>query len=108
MKVFVVSKNIESAQSILVDDHEILMTLGKEEDAVVFQIKELFDSVTDNLIPSLEGDSEITIEVEGSISLKVEGGIKYLFFNVGGSVEEAGKMKISLKTFVKSKLNSKK
>lgn len=52
---------------------------------------------------SLETESTLAIEVAGSLSLKAQGGIKYLFFNVGGEASSTGTMKVTLTTKVKPK-----
>jgi hypothetical protein len=66
-------------------------------------LQELFNSVTEAITASLEVESQLTVEITGSVSLKAEGGIKYLFFNVGAEAGATGAMKVVLSTTLKPK-----
>ena len=89
------------------EDRTILPTLGPQEKTVAVQLQELFTSVTDSITASLEVESQLMLEITGSITLKAEGGVKYLFFNVGASAEAAGTMKVTLSTTLRPKIEMK-
>lgn len=95
--VYVTSVNPDTVSSIDLDETEILPTLGQEKPIAV-QLEELFTSVTQAITGSLEVESQLTLEIAGSVSLKAEGGVKYLFFNVGAEAGATGKMKVILST----------
>lgn len=103
IKTYVTSVNQSEKSGIKVEDTEILTTLGDEEEAISIQLKELFESVTEAIIPNIQSESQLTVEVSGEVSLKAQGGIKYLFFNVGGETGSKGAMKVTLTTTLKPK-----
>jgi hypothetical protein len=93
--------------SFQIDEIETLETLGPQEKAVGVQLQELFSSVANSITSSIEVESQLTLEITGSISLKAEGGVKYLFFNVGASAEASGTMKVTLFTTLRPKVEMK-
>jgi len=105
VQVYVTATDPNTASSLEIDEREILPTLGPQEKAVAVQLQELFASVTDSIASSLEVESQLSLEITGSITLRVEGGVKYLFFNVGASAEAAGTMKVALSTTLRPKSN---
>lgn len=103
IQVYVTATDPNTAGSLEIDDREILPTLGPQEKSVAIQLQELFASVTDSISGSLEVESQLSLEITGSITLRAEGGVKYLFFNVGASAEAAGTMKVTLSTTLSPK-----
>ncbi len=102
IRAYVTTVDPNEVSSLQVEEKEILPTLGQEK-SVAVQLQELFAAVTDSITASLEVESQLTLEITGSITLKAEGGVKYLFFNVGASAEAAGTMKVTLSTTLKPK-----
>ena len=102
IQVYVTSVDPDNVSSITVDETELLPTLGQDK-PVAAQLQELFTSVTQSISSSLEVEGQLTLEITGSISLKAEGGVKYLFFNVGAEAATTGTMKVVLSTTVKPK-----
>ena len=103
LQVYVTSVDPEEVGDLSEESEEILSTLGDEEDAIAVQLKDLFASVTQTITESLEAESQLTIEITGSVSLKAQGGAQYLFFNVGAEAQETGTMKVVLSTTLKPK-----
>lgn len=103
IKTYVTTVNPNEVSSLKTDEKEILTTLGPQEEAVAVQLQELLSSVTQAVTANLDVESQLTLEVTGSVTLKAEGGIKYLFFNVGAEVGATGTMKVVLSTTVKPK-----
>ena len=85
----------------------ILPTLGEKEAGVALQLQELFAAINESVTASLEVESQLSIEITGSISLKAQGGTKLLFLNLGTEAAAAGSMKILLSTTLKPKVESK-
>ncbi len=106
IKALVLSGDPNKSGSVNLGDETILSTLGQEQ-SVAVQMNELFTAVTESITASLEVESQLTLEITGSISLKAEGSTKYLFFNVGASGEASGSMKVTLSTTLKPKFESK-
>jgi hypothetical protein len=98
LKVYAITVDPKEVSSLKTDQREILTTLGSQEDTVAVQLEELFKSVSESIAPQLEVESQLSIEVSGSVSLKAQGGVKYLFFNVGGEAATTANMKVVLST----------
>jgi hypothetical protein len=98
IKTYITTVDPSEVSSLNTEEGEILTTLGPQEDSVAVQLKELFSSVTEAISDSIEGESKLTIEITGSISLKVQGGVKYLFFNAGAEAGKTIGMKVVLST----------
>ena len=62
------------------------------------QIDEVVKTISESIRGSITDESELTVEITGSISLKAEGGVKWLFFNVGGGTTKSDTLKVTLKT----------
>ena len=103
IKAYVTSESPETARGLKIDDKQILKTLSDSDKAVAVQLQELFASVTESITASLEVESQLVVEVTGSVSLKAQGGTKYLFFNVGAEAGATGTMKVTLTTTLKPK-----
>ncbi len=80
------------------DQEEILATLGGDKDKFAIQLQEILDSVTRAIIPNIQVESQLTVEITGTISLKTQGGINYMLFNVGAEAASLNTMKVSLST----------
>src|SRR5262245_37978145 len=91
----------KNAPSIELDGEKMEQMFGPHEDAVALRINEMLTTVRESVERSVTEESELSIEVSGDITLKVDGGVKYLLFNVGGSAETKNTMKVTLKTKVK-------
>jgi hypothetical protein len=103
IKAYATTVSPETAKSLKVEDKEILKTLGDQDKAVAVQLQELFSSVVESITASLEVESQLVVEITGSVSLKAQGSTKYLFFNVGAEAGATGTMKVALTTTLKPK-----
>jgi hypothetical protein len=106
LNVYVISSNDPQAQKLRVEDYELVDVLGKTEDAFAVKIEELFSSVLEPVSKIVSQDSELTVEISGDVTLKAEGGAKWLFFNAGGSTSKTNSMKVTLKTKISPQKNS--
>ena len=104
IRTYVTTVDPNTVSSLQTDDGEILTTLGPQEEAVAVQLQELFSSVIETVTASLEVESQLTVEVTGSVSLKAQGGIKHLLFNIGAEAGATGAMKVILSTILKPKI----
>lgn len=104
IRTYVIAVDPNAVGSLQTDDGEILTVLGPQEEAVAVQLQELFSSVIEAVTASLEAESRLTVEVIGSVSLKAQGGIKHLLFNIGAEAGATGAMKVVLSTTLKPKI----
>lgn len=98
IKTYVTSIKPEQTGNVEVDGTEYLDVLGENETKLSVQLKELFESVMEAVTPTIQTESKLTVEISGEVNLKAEGGVKYLFFNVGGEIGSKGAMKVTLST----------
>jgi hypothetical protein len=101
IEVRAISTDPKSASSIQLDGRKMERMLGPQEDAIAVQLNELLTAVRDAISKSVEIESDLEIEITGGITLKADGAVKYLFFNVGGSTESKDTIKVTLKTKVR-------
>jgi len=106
MNVYVISSSGSQAQKLRVEDYELVDVLGKTEEALAVKIEELFTSVVESLSKVVSQESELTVEINGEVTLKAEGGAKWLFFNASGSASKSDGMKVTLKTKINPQKSS--
>ncbi len=100
LRAVVMTTDIAQANRVRFDEFDLVDVLGESEEAVGVRIDEVVRAVADSVRASIEAESELTVEVTGSISLKAEAGAKWMFFNLGGSATESDSLKVTLKTKV--------
>jgi hypothetical protein len=66
--------------------------------------KPTFESVMEALSSKVDVESQLTVEINGSVSLKAKGGLKYLFFNIGAETANTNTMKVTLSTTLQPKI----
>lgn len=103
VKIYITSIETQQIRRLKLSEKDIIPAV-EGEDAVAIQMNEIISSITESISSSLEVESALTIEIAGSVGLKIEGGTKYLFFNVSGGVEAHGSMKVTLATTIKPKI----
>jgi hypothetical protein len=98
INTYIISTDDPQPQNLQVEDYELSDVLGKREETIAVKFEELYSSIIESISKNLTHESELTIEVSGSFTLKAEGGAKWLFFNAGGSTSKTDNMKVTLKT----------
>lgn len=98
LKMCVVSASPEEKKNVKLDNYELVDVLGDKEENYAVQLEELLNTVVEPIKSNIEHESELTIEITGSTTLKASGGVKWLFFNIGSEGSKSGTMKITLKT----------
>lgn len=101
IEVYALSAGSGESSTLQLDDKKMISVLGDAEESLAVKLKDLFNSVIESISGDIKEESQINIEVSGSIDLKVKAGVKYLFFNVGGEASNTGTMKVSLSTTIK-------
>lgn len=97
---YVTTVESEEIETLSTEEGEILDTLGTEENIAV-QLKELFSSIIESIAESIEVESQLTIEITGSVNMKAKGDAKYLFFNAGAEAAKTSGMKVVFSTTLK-------
>jgi hypothetical protein len=103
LKTVVVAADPLISKKVSLEDYDLVDVLGESEEAIAVQIDELVKSISESMRESITDESELTVEITGSISLKAEGGVKWLFFNVGGGTTKSDTLKVTLKTKINPK-----
>jgi len=101
IKTYVTTANLNEISRLEINEEEVLTPLGPQEDVIAVQLEELFKSVTTAIKTSIEVESQLTIEITGSVTLKAQGGVKCLIFNAGAEGGTTGGMKVVLSTTLK-------
>ena len=98
-KVYVVSTDLESAKTIEIEGKERQRTLSESDDkAIALNLEQLFSTISKDLQSVIEEQSELSIEVSASMTVKALGNVKAVFLNVGGEGSSSNTTKIVLKT----------
>ena len=103
LQTFVTFQSTSEVSTIRVENHEILDTLGKREEAMAVKLKELLSSVTEAVQGAIENEGELSVEISGALEMKASAGVQYLLFNIGPSVGKTNTMTVTLKTKVTPK-----
>lgn len=98
VKTVVVTSDRAKARKVKFEDYDLVEVLGDSNDALGLRIDEVVRSISDSVRESITSESELAIEITGSVSLKGEAGAKWLFFNIGGSATESDTLKVTLTT----------
>ena len=98
LEIYAVTSDPTQSSSVKLENSEVLTTLGSSEDNIAIQLKELLNSVTESISEDAKEECNVSIEVSGTVNLKAQGGIKYLFFNIGGEASTTNNMKVVLST----------
>ena len=108
IKAYITTADPAVSGSVRIEEQEILTTLGPGQENVAVQMQELFQTITESVTASLEVESQLTVKVSGTVNLKGEGGINYLFLNLGkAEASAAGTVEITLSTTLRPKFESK-
>src|SRR5262245_42075692 len=98
LKAVVVAADPVISRKVRLEDYDLVDVLGESEEAIAVQIDEVIKAISESICQSITSESELTVEITGSISLKAEGGVKWLFFNAGGGATKSDTLKVTLKT----------
>jgi len=98
LKLAVMSSDTLSSQKIQFEDVTVVETLGETEESLAVKIDDVLEAVCRQVRSSITTESELIVEMTGSVALKANAGAKWLFFNVGGGAEKSDSLKVTLKT----------
>src|SRR6266478_7924949 len=98
MEVILISADSKDAQRVSLHNYDLARVLGSSEEAVAVRVSEALKAIADSVASTITTESELTIEIKGTMKLKAQGGVKWLVFNVGGGTETGDELKVALKT----------
>jgi hypothetical protein len=85
---------------VVIDGVEQIPVLGAGDD-VAIKLDEVITQIRETVADSITTDSELQVELTGSVSFKGSAEAKWLLFKLGGSGEQAHTLKVTLKTTIK-------
>lgn len=88
------------AAKVTVDDYVEVPVLGAAQD-VAMQLDEVIADIWETVASSITTESELVVELTGTVSFKGSAEARWLVFNVGGSGERVNTLKVALKTSLK-------
>lgn len=103
LEIYAITSESGNSSNVKIGNSETLATLGGAEDTIAVQLKELLNSVIESISEDVTEECNVSIEVSGSVNLKAQGGVKYLFFNVSGEAATSNNMKVVLSTKIQPK-----
>lgn len=98
LNVVVVGADSTEERRITLDDYEIVPTMGESEDQIATRISDILRAISESVSGVICGESELTVELSGSVALKADGKVKWLFLNLGGGATQSNALKVVLKT----------
>ncbi len=79
-----------------IDGQKLEVMRGKAEEEKVVEIKELLESLNEELGDYITEPCNVTMEINGATSVQGGGGIKALIFDISGKMEKTSGVKIVL------------
>jgi hypothetical protein len=99
-----VTGGADDAQRLRFEDedetYEFEELLSDEEENIAVRMDEIVRSISRSVSQSVVAESELMVEITGSISLRADGEAKWVLFRVGGGATATGAVKVVLKTKV--------
>jgi hypothetical protein len=84
---------------VVIDGVEEVPVLGGADD-VAIKLDEVISQIRETVAESITSDSELLVELTGSVSFKGSADTQWLVFKLGGSGERAHTLKVTLKTTI--------
>ena len=100
LQALVVAAGSSESAKVHLDDRTLVPVLGDSEDTIAVKLEELVGAISESVRQTITSESELTLEIAGSISLSGQAGGKWLFFNVGASASKSDTVKVVLKTTI--------
>jgi hypothetical protein len=98
LKMVVTASDPLKVGKVRIEDYDLVDVLGDSNEATGVELNEIIRTISETISGSITTESELTVEIEGSISLKAQSGVKWLFFNVGGEMAKSNTLKVVVKT----------
>ena len=102
LKIAVSCRSPEEYEELEIDGQKLLTMRGKKEEKPI-DLKELLESITDEVRGSITEPCDMTMELSGSTMYGAGGGLKALIIDISGKAEKTTGIKITLNTKINPK-----
>ncbi len=102
LKIAVSCRGPEEYEELEIDGQKLLTMRGEKEEKPI-ELKELLESITDEVSGCITEPCGMTLELSGSTTYGGGGGLKVLLINISGKAEKTTGIKITLNTKINPK-----
>nr|AAU82191.1 hypothetical protein GZ11A10_46 [uncultured archaeon GZfos11A10] len=102
LKIAVSCHGPEEYEELEIDGQKLLTMRGGEEEKAI-ELKELLESINEEISGYITEPCDVTIELDGSTTYGGGGGVEALIIDIGGKVEKTSGIKITLNTKINPK-----
>ncbi|MBE9594492.1 MAG: hypothetical protein IMF19_13560 [Proteobacteria bacterium] len=102
LKIAVSCRGPEEYEELEIDGQKLLSMRGEKEEKPI-DLKELLESITEEVSGCITEPCDITIELSGSTTYGAGGGLKALIIDISGKAEKTSGIKITLNTKINPK-----
>lgn len=102
LKIAVSCRGPEEYEELEIDGQKLLAMRGEKEEKPV-DLKELLESITEEVSGCITEPCDMTIELSGSTTYGAGGGLKALIIDISGKAEKTSGIKITLNTKINPK-----
>ncbi len=96
LKIGISSRSSEDYEKLEIDGQKLEVMRGKAEEEKAIEIKELLESLNEEIGGYIDEPCDVTMEINGAASYQGGGGLKALIFDISGNVEKTTGIKIAL------------
>ena len=102
LKIAVSCRDPEEYEELEIDGQKLLSMRGEKEEKPI-DLKELLESITDEVSGCITEPCDMTMELSGSTTYGAGGGLKALIIDISGKAEKTSGIKITLNTKINPK-----
>lgn len=102
LKIAVSCRGPEEYEELEIDGQKLLAMRGEKEEKPV-DLKELLESITEEVSGCITEPCDMTMELSGSTTYGAGGGLKALIIDISGKAEKTSGIKITLNTKINPK-----
>ncbi|MDO8724811.1 MAG: hypothetical protein Q7J35_01925 [Candidatus Methanoperedens sp.] len=96
LKIGISSRSPEDYEKLEIDGQKLEVMRGKIEEEKAVEIKELLESLNEEISGYIDEPCQVTMEINGATSYQGGGGLKALIFDISGNIEKSSGIKIVL------------
>ena len=96
LKIGISSRSLGDYKKLEINGQKIEMMRGDTEEEKAIEIKELLESLNEEIGGYIDEPCDVTMEINGATTYQGGGGLKALIFDVSGNIEKSSGVKIVL------------
>lgn len=96
LKIGISTQSPEDYEKLEIDGQKLEVMRGKAEEQKAIEIKELLQSLNEEIGEYIDEPCDVTMEINGTTSYQGGGGLKALIFDISGNVEKTSGIKMVL------------